>query len=92
MPRRQEDDGTTHLRTAVAELLAAESSQNCSWCASHIRSVRVLTEDLVHLAELGDDIGRGEIGNLARRIGTTAEEIGALGMLGRLLHRIKGVH
>ncbi len=91
MPRRQKADGTAHLRAAVTELLAAEASQNCAWCAAHVRSIRVLTEDLVHLAELGDDVGRGEIGTLARRIGTAAEQIGALGMLGRLLHRLKGV-
>ena len=91
MSRGKEGAGTAHLRAAVAELRAAEASEGCAWCAKHVRTVRVLTEDLVRLAELGDDVGRGEIGELARRLGRAAEEIGALGMLGRIVHRIKGL-
>ena len=84
--------GTTyHLRNAVAELRRAEAATDCGFCRSHVTTLRVLGEDLVRLAELGEDVGRGEIGELARRLGRAAEEIGALGMLGRIVHRIKGL-
>lgn len=80
-----------HLRAAVMEMRAAEGSEDCAWCRSHIASVRVLAEDLVRAAEMGEDIGRGEVGAFALRVGRAAEEIGALGMLGRIVHRVKGL-
>lgn len=83
--------GSLHLRAAVLELREAEASEGCAWCRSHITAVRVLTEDLVRVAEMGEEIGRGEVGDLARRIGRLAEEIGALGVLGRIVHRVKGL-
>jgi hypothetical protein len=83
--------GVDHLRAAVSELRAAEASESCAWCRSHVVAVRVLCEDLVRIAEMGEDVGRGEVGELARRIGRAAEEIGALGTLGRIVHRVKGL-
>lgn len=80
-----------HLRSAVAELRLAEAAEDCGWCRSHIRDLRVLGEDLVRMADLGDDIGRGEVGKFARRVGDVAERMGALGILGRVVHRVKGM-
>lgn len=83
--------GVAHLRAAVAELRGAETSEECGWCRSHIVAVRVLTEDLVRVAEMGEDVGHGEVGEFSRRVGRFAEEIGALGVLGRVIHRVKGL-
>ena len=91
MRRGEEDGAVGHLRRAVDELRSAERAESCAWCRSHVTALRVLAEDLVPLAELGEDAARGEVGALSRRIGEAAESIGALGMMGRLLHRVKGL-
>lgn len=80
-----------HLRAAVMELRSAEHSEGCAWCRSHITDLRILGEDLVRVAELGEDAGRGELGAFARRTGDLAERLGALGVLGRIVHRVKGL-
>lgn len=85
------DRPVDHLNAAVSELRTAEASEECGWCRSHIASVRILAEDLVRVAEMGGDIDRGEMGGFARRVGKVAEDIGALGVLGRIVHRLKGL-
>ncbi|MBF6555548.1 MAG: hypothetical protein IVW52_05150 [Acidimicrobiales bacterium] len=91
MPRNTEGETLTHLRNSVAEARAAEASPNCDWCRSHITAYRIIGEDLVRIAELGEDVGRGEITAFARRVGEVAERLGALGALGRIVHRVKGL-
>lgn len=80
-----------HLRRAVTELSVAERDEGCAWCRSHITDLRILAEDLVRVAEMGEDVGRGELGSLSRRVGNLAERLGALGVLGRIVHRLKGL-
>jgi len=87
----EEGPSLTHLRAAVAELSAAENDEGCAWCRSHIAGLRVLAEDLVRIAELGQEVGRGEIKEYARRLGDLAEKVGALAALGRIIHAVKGV-
>jgi hypothetical protein len=87
-------DGNTtvnHLRDALTSLRAAENSIDCTFCRGHVRSLRILCEDLIRITELGEEIGQGEVGELARRVGNLAERLGALSVLGRLIHRIKGL-
>jgi hypothetical protein len=79
-----------HLRAAVGELREAEAGEGCAFCRSHITDLRILGEDLVGIAELGERVGTGQLGSLSRRIGALAERTGALAVLGRLLHRMKG--
>lgn len=80
-----------HLELALSELRAAERDEGCAWCKSHVTEVRILTEDLVHAAQMSEDLGRGELTEFSKRVGRTAERIGALGMLARIVHRVKGV-
>ena len=84
-----EVDGIIHLTAAVRELRLAEEDTGCEFCRGHIRELRVLAEDLVRAAELGEDLGRGQVGDMARRIGSLAERLGALGALARIIHWAK---
>ena len=72
-----------HLANAVTELRAAEASEDCSWCRSHIRELRVLTEDMLALARAGDELGAAK---LSRRVGSLLERIGALSIMARMMH------
>ena len=91
MSGREDQSSVDHLRAAIGSLRAAEEGEGCAWCRSHITELRVLAEDLVQIAQLGEDAGRGEIGAIARRVGSLAEKLGALGILGRIVHRLKGI-
>lgn len=77
----------THLSAAVAELKAAEGAEDCSWCRSHIRQLRILTEDMLALAQAGDQLGAAK---LSRKAGAMLEQIGALSVMARIMHRVKG--
>ena len=72
-----------HLASAVTELRAAEASEDCTWCRSHIRELRVLTEDMLALARAGDELGAAK---LSRRVGSLLERIGALSIMARMMH------
>jgi len=81
-------NSAAHLSAAIAELRAAEDSEDCSWCRSHIRQLRVLAEDMLALAQAGDQLGAAK---LSRQAGALLERIGALSVMARILHRLKGV-
>ncbi len=77
-----------HLSNAIGELRAAEEAEDCSWCRSHIRDLRVLCEDMLALAEAGDQLGAAK---LSRKAGAMLEKIGALSVMARMMHMVKGV-
>lgn len=78
-----------HLARAVEELRNAEESEDCSWCRSHIRELRIAAEDLLALARMGSELGAGEI---SRRVGSLLERVGALSVMARILHTAKRHH
>jgi hypothetical protein len=75
-----------HLLNAARELAEAEGSEDCTWCRSHIRQLRILTEDMLALARSGDELGTAR---LARETGLLLEKIGALSVMARIIHWLK---
>ena len=86
------EEAMKHLDAAIAELKNAEGEIDCAWCKSHVTGVRVLAEDLLHLARLNIDLENNQDAqNLLRKIGTRAENSGILALVARIIHRVKGL-
>jgi len=80
------------INEAVWTLRAAEEVETCPYCRSHIVSMRVLCEDLLAVAEMGDDLRKHEaLRRLAVRMGEVGESVGALSFVARVIHRVKGL-
>jgi hypothetical protein len=81
----------TDLEMAVAHLQLAEATEPCPFCRTHITEVRILTEDLLALSRVSDDIAASPMARaLFVKLGEVGERLGALSSLGRLVHRLRG--
>lgn len=78
------------LGKARESILEAEAIEDCSWCRSHIRSLRLLVEDLQALARLSTDMKESpELRKWLIRTMKFGEEIGILSFLAHIFHRFR---
>jgi hypothetical protein len=77
---------------ALARVRLAEEVETCPFCKSHITATRVVLEDLLAVAEMGDDLRKHErLRELSLRIGELGDRIGGFSVLARVIHRVKGL-
>ena len=80
------------IYVALLCLREAERKETCDFCRSHITATRVLLEDLVAVADMGDDLRKHEeLRRLSLRLGEVGESIGGLAVIARVIHRVKGL-
>ncbi len=86
-----EEVALVHVARAVQELRAAEAEINCPWCRTHVRDVRVIVEDLADVASLAAELREPAARDLFRKVGAAADRLGALALLAKVFHRVRGL-
>jgi hypothetical protein len=78
------------LTTEILRL--AEHREDCDYCRGHIRSLRLLSEDLAVIARLGEEMRTDPAARKwLVRAGRVGEEMGILAFLARVVHRVRGL-
>ncbi len=80
-----------HVLHALQELRAAEAEVDCPWCRGHVRDVRVIVEDLADIARLAAELRDPVARDLSRKVGAAADRLGALALLAKIVHRVRGL-
>ncbi len=86
-----EEAALVHIVRAVQELRAAEAEVDCAWCRSHVHDVRVIAEDLADVAWLAAEIRDPSTRDMLRKVGIIADRLGALTLLAKVFHRVRGL-
>ncbi len=86
-----EEAALAHVVKAAEELRTAEAEVNCAWCRSHVHDVRVIVEDLADVAGLAAELRDPAAQDLFRKVGAAADQLGALALLAKVFHRVRGL-
>jgi hypothetical protein len=85
-----EETVLVHVVRAVRELRAAENEVGCLWCRSHVHEVRMIVEDVADIARLAVELRDPAARDLFRKVGTAADRLCVLALLGKIFHRVRG--